>query len=376
MKHISKITVLVFATLAFSSAFATKARQKALSNSFHLSGTQTVFTSPYHLMSLDNFVALEAGLTTATSTDNGAEGSILANINPESKILVSLGHIDESVQSQRKFINALAGVTAYKIQQNPAEVIYAWKDGGTVWGVGTYYSNFNNKISNEKESSNGLRLAASYGDFKWKANIGLVNSAVNAAGDQLNNNTYFNLGLRYSQNTLRYGFDATVWDVSQILAAGTSPNESHSYQNINFRIADINKLEGGEFFYGVTLDQTNVKNKNTDKKFSRLTAPFIMGAEMKATDWLTVRSSLTQTVLVAQSKDEAGYPAAALTGATGVVDGEFAAEANNTVAAAGVGLMFNKIQLDATLSGLVSSTANQKIDGTNLFSQVSAVYKF
>ncbi len=72
--------------------------------------------------------------------------------------------------------------------------------------------NFHNKISGEKESSNGVRASASYGDFKWKANIGLTNSAVNTAGDQLNNNTYFNLGLRYAQKTLRYGFDVTVFE--------------------------------------------------------------------------------------------------------------------------------------------------------------------
>lgn len=375
MKNTLKIVVSVFATLAFSTAFATKARTKALSNSFHLTGTQTIFTSPYHTMSQDNFVAIESGLTTGTTVDNGAEGSILTNITPESKLFFSLGHSDESAQTQRKFINALVAPD-YKTQQNPVEFIYGWKDGTTTWAVGAYYSNFHDKVSGEKESSNGVRASASYGDFKWKANIGLTNSAVNTAGDQLNNNTYVNIGLRYAQKTLRYGFDVTAWDASQTLSAATDPNESHSFQNANFRVTEVNKIDGGEYFYGITLDQTNVKNKIADKKFSRLTAPFIMGAEIKATDWLVVRSSIVQTVLVAQSKDEAGYPAAALTGATGVVDAEFAAESNNTIAAAGIGLMFNKVQLDATLTGLIGAGANQRIDGTNLLSQVSAVYKF
>jgi hypothetical protein len=376
MKHALKIAVSIFATLAFSTAFATKARSRALGNSFHITGTQTIFASPYHTMSQDNFVAIESGLTTSTTVDNGAEGSILTNINPDSKLFFSLGHIDEQTQNQRRFINGLVGVTAYKTQQNPVEFIYGWKDGSTVWAVGAYYSNFHNKVSGEKESSNGVRLAASYGDFKWKTNIGLTNSAVNTAGDQLNNNTYMNIGLRYSQNKLRYGFDVTVWDASQTLNAATDPNESHSFQNVNFRVTEVNKIDGGDFFYGITLDQANVKNKMTDKKFSRLTAPFIMGAEIKATDWLVVRSSIVQTVLVAQSKDEAGYPEPALAGGTGIVGAEFAAESNNTIAAAGVGLIFNKVQLDATLTGLMGSAANQKIDGTDLFSQVSAVYKF
>jgi hypothetical protein len=371
-----KQTFAILLLLTASTSFATKARQKALSNSFHLSGTQTVYTSPYHLMSLDNFIALESGSTATTTVDNGAEGSVLMNVNPEAKILFSLGHLDESVQSQRKFLNNLAGVTAYKTQQNPAEVIYAWKDGSTVWGLGAYYSNFNNKLTAEKESSAGFRFAASYGDFKWKANLGLVNTAVNTVGAQMNNNMYFNLGLRYNMNTLRYAFDFTAWDASQTLNLALEPNESHNFQNLNFRIVDVNKFDGGEFFYGVGLDQTNIKNKIADKKFNRLTAPFIMGAEAKAADWLIVRGSITQTVLVAQSKDEVGYPAAAVTGATGLANGEFAAETNSTTAAAGVGLVLNKIQIDATLKGLMGSTASQNINGTDLLAQAGVIYKY
>ena len=372
MKHLLMLVI----ACSFSTAFATKARLKALSNSLHLSGTQTVFVSPYHLMSLENFVALEAGLTTSTTVDNGAEGSVLMNVNSDSKLFFSVGHLDESVQSQRKFVNGITGVTGYKTQQNPAEIIYSWKDGSTVWGLGTYYSNFNNKLTNEKESSAGLRLAASYGDIKWKANFGLVNSAVNTAGDQFNGDVYFNLGLRYNQNAFRYGLDITTWNVSQTLNAGLAPNLSHGFQDINLRVVNVNKIEAGEFFMGAGLQQVTVKDKQADKKFNRTTLPLILGAEAKANDWLVLRGSITQTVLVAQSKDEVGYTAASLTGASGVVDAEFSAEANNTAVAAGVGIVMNKVQLDATLKGLTGTTANQNINGTDLLAQVGVVYKY
>jgi hypothetical protein len=373
MKHLFMLVIVC----SFSTAFATKARQKALANSFHLSaGTQTVYTSPYHLMSLDNFVALEAGLTTSTSVDNGAEGSILMNVNSDAKLFLSVGHLDESVQSQRKFVNGIVGVTGYKAQQNPAEIIYSWKDGSTVWGFGTYYSNFNNKAAKEKESSAGLRLAASYGDFKWKANLGLVNKAVNTAGDELNGDTYFNLGLRYNQNTLRYGLDVTTWAVSQTLNAGVSSNLSHSYQDINLRVVDVRKTEAGEFFMGAGLQQVTVKDKLADKKFNRTTLPLVLGAETKANDWLVLRGSVTQSVLISQSKNEVGYTSASLTGANGVVDAEFSAEANNTAVAAGVGIMMNKVQFDATLTGLTGSAATQNINGTDFLAQVGAVYKY
>lgn len=371
-KHILA-TALV---LASSTAFATKARQKSLGNSFHLSGTQTVYTSPYHLFSIDNFVSVEAGLTTSTTVDNGAEGSGMFNVNENSRLFMSIGHLDESVQTQRKFLNALAGVTAYKTQQNPIEAIYAWKADGTTWGLGLNYSDYKNKVTNEAETSTGVRVAASYGAFKWKLNTGLVNKATNTAGDTFDNQPYYNLGLRYQMDTLRFGFDYTGWTVKQTLNGATTANQEHQFQGMNVRVTDVQKVDKTEYFYGVTLDQSTFKDKIADKKFTRLTAPVLIGAETHANDWLIVRGSVVQTVLIAQSKDEVGYPAAAVTGATGTVDGEFAAEANNTAVNVGLGLKLNKVQVDATLSGLSGSTANQKVDGTNLLAQVGVVYKY
>jgi hypothetical protein len=370
MKHL----ILLAIALSFStSAFATKARLKALGSSLHLTDTQSLYASPYQVSALENFVSLESGKTTSTSSTDAAEASILTTLSPEAKLFFSFGHLDETVLTQRLFVNSVLTKT-YKLQQNPLEVIYNYKEGSTVWAVGMYYSNFNNKLTSEKESSAGVRLAANYGDFKWKSQFGLVNTAVDAAGDSLDNNLYFNLGLRYNQNTLRYGLDVTTWGVSQTSAGAV--NASASYQNILARLTQVNKTENGEYFVGISLDQTDIKNKMTDKKFTRLTAPLLIGAEAKANDWLTLRGSISQTVLVAQSKDEVGFTSAAVVGATGVVNGEFSAEANNTVMAVGTGVTLGKAQIDATLKGLVGSTASQNINGTDLLTQVGVIYKY
>jgi len=376
---ISAILCSALCSTLFSTAYATKARGAAMASSIHLVGTETVYTSPYHIMALDNFIALESGLTSATSTTDGAEGSALKSLNADSKLFLSIGHLDESAQSQRKFMNGwlgLTGITAYKTQQNPIEAIYNLKMGTTIWGIGGYYSSYNDKktASSPSESSAGVRLAASYGDLKWKANIGLLNKAMNSAGAELVNDMYFNLGLRYSQKNMRYGLDITTWNAAQTLTGTTT--DSHSFQDIIVRAVEVNKTDVGEYFMGAGLQQTTVvNNKMIDKKMVRTAMPIILGAEAKANDWLVVRGSITQTVLVAQSKDEVNYPVAAFTGATGATS-DFTAEANNTVVAAGVGLMFNKIQLDATLKGLTGTVASQNINGTDLLAQVSAVYKY
>lgn len=112
-----------------STAYATKARNAALGNSFHLRGTQTVYASPYHL----------SGLTTATSTTNGAEGSASMSVSDNSKLFVSIDHIDETIQPARNLLNALGPLTS-KTQQNPIEFIYATKaDEKTIYAGGIFY---------------------------------------------------------------------------------------------------------------------------------------------------------------------------------------------------------------------------------------------
>lgn len=361
-----KNLLVILIALTASSAFATKARNTALGNALHLKGTQTVYGSPYHLMELNNFVAFETGKTTATNKNDGAEGSVLMSTGENSKLLLSLGHQDETAVDQRTAINSAKtalGQPTYAIQQNPAEAIYAWKDGDNVWGLGTYYSNYNNKATGQKESSAGVRLAASYGAFKWKANIGLINSAVNAAGDQLNNDMFFNLGLRYGQGTLRYGLDFTTWNANETLAAAGN-NYNHGKQIVNFRLVNIHKAEAGEVFYGAGLVQDIDKEKNADVKTTTLKLPVIMGAEFKATDWMQLRGSIVQDVIISQSKVDNGA--------------DIPAAANTTVANAGVGLTWGKAQLDATLGGLVGGNANQKVDlaANNFLAQVGLVYNY
>ena len=360
-------------------ANATKARNAALGNSFHLRGTQTVFTSPYHVYGLDNFVALESGLTTATSSNNGTEGSFIMNAGETGKLFMSLGHLDETTQPVRTFINAVGG-SAFKPQQNAVQFIYSHKTDSATFGYGFYYSNFNNKAvgAEEKESSNGLRVGGSHGSFGWKLNLGLTNTAETTAL-KMKGGLYANLGLRYKVDSTNYAFDFTNWGVKvENVPAGTTAQE-HDYQNIVLRAVNVTKVESNEYFVGAGLNQTNLKDKIADKKLTRLHMPVIMGFESKATDWLMLRGSITQSILVTNSKDERGYPAAAgsvATPANGTVDLEYAGEPNNTSVAVGAGLKFGKLTIDGTLKDLMSSSGGQKIDGSNLFALVGVVYNY
>lgn len=369
---------IMIALLVLSSvnAFATKARMKALSSSFHLSDTQTIYTSPYQLFSFKDFVALESGAQTPTGADDGAEGAVLFSISDEARLFVSLGHKDEAVQNERKFLNAVDTVT-FKTQQNPLEVMYGMKMDGSTYGIGFFYSQFKDKVADNNESSNGIRVGGAHGDFKWKINLGLTNKVQNTTDGTLTGNPYTNVALRYNMNTLRYGLDYVAWDVKRSSTADVEVS-SHSFQNIKLQVVDTQAKDGHEFFYGAALDQTNLKNKLNDKVLTRLALPVWMGLETAANDWLTLRASIKQSVLLAQSKDENGYTATSTSGVDGAFGAvtEYSAEPNNTVAAFGAGLRWNQLTVDGTLSGLTGGSANQKIDATNLLAQVGMTYNY
>ena len=372
--------LLILSVLLWSSAAtATKARLTALGNSFHLRCSQTGFTTPTHILGLDNFVTFESGVTTpaftVSSGSTAAEGAILMNAGEGAKLLFSIGHIDESIQIQRGFANAFT--FTFKPQQNPFQVLYAWKSGENSFGVGAFYSNFNNKTTGaeEKETSTGLRVSGSHGAISWRANLGLTNTAQNPT-NKFTGKPYINIAGRFTQDSIRYAFDYTSWGI-KIEDLVPAVVQEHDYTNMLLRIVNTQKIETGDLYYGAGISQTIIKDKIGGDKFNRMTLPVLIGVESKANDWLTLRGSISQTVFVAQSKDEFGYPAnSSTTPANGTPDREFGAEANNTAVAVGAGLKFGNSTIDGTLRDLVGSTAGQKIDGSNLFAQVGFVYNY
>lgn len=374
-----KILALVF-VLSSSQAFATKARTTALMNSFHLVDTQTEFSSPYHMFSIPDFVSFESGKTTATSTSDNAEALTKFSLNDSSKLLVAIGHKDETVQSQRRFLNAAAGTT-YVSQQNPVEVIYGIKDSsGQIWSIGGYYSQFKDKIADNNEGSAGLRLAASHGDFKWKLNLGITNKVQNTTDGTFTNQPYGNLGLRYQTDSHnKFAFDYTTWKVKMDAVNGTE-TQSHDYQNIKLQYVNTVAQDGNDLFFGISIDSTDLKNKINDKKLTRLALPVWMGFEYNANEMFTLRGSIKQT-LFAQSKDENGYAAYSADGAFGGPNTEMAAEPNNTEVAVGLGWKFNKLIIDGTLAGLVNKastpgTGAQQVNSNSLLAQAGVTYNF
>ncbi len=366
---------LLFAVLVLlqTQAFATKARVQALAYSGHLTDEQYIFSDALYANYLGNFVSLESGAVLATNTTTSttnAEGMLGYKLDDKSTMVFSFGRQDDLVINGRILSNALG--TTYTMTQNPVHVFYGTKTDSANYAFGLSYSNFKDKVTSATESSANLSLGAEVGPWQYYGSYVFVNSVEGASkfdgAGALSVNAYYTGESFQAYLTVNRG-------VAKSSTTGVE-NESHTTQVIYLGLLETHQKDGNDLFWGAQVVAATADCKVTgsavcDQKFTSTTLPVWIGFEAQGTTWLTLRGSITQSVLINQSKDEVGYPAGAFPGTTGGLS-EFAAGANSTVVAAGLGLNFKNVVIDGTLS----TATTQTVDTTNFLSQVALKYNF
>ena len=369
---------LFFITLVFSvNAFASKARVQALANSFHLNDTQRIFSKPIDVISLDNLVAFETGITKATSADDNAEGMIVYSLKENNQIAVAFGHLDESVVDARNLINALSGST-FEMPQNPINIFYTVKDNITSYVFGVFYSNKNDKVALLNETSSGLNFGVEMGKLQINSVVTLKNSVETAAGKKFDGSGYWQTTATYllDDSTVELTYITANAKMSTVTGAVVTDNESHVKNVIMLGLADSIVKDDNDFFWGAQVISTLINCKinlsaGCDKSFTRTILPVWIGLEAQASDWLTFRGTIKQSFLINISKDDFGYPATAVSGATGAVS-NVPTGSNDTVVSTGLGFKFKKITLDGSLS----TGTTQILNMTNFLSQLGLTYNF
>jgi hypothetical protein len=382
-----KKLLVVAVALASVNAFATRARTSSLGNSVHLIDTNTVYTNPADMFFVGgDYVDLEAGNTnvtpnnvapTATLGGNDAEGMVVRSMG-DAKMGLAIGH-DSSLGLQVRALAATLFPTARNYyQQNPIELSYGMKAGDLAWAGTLIYSNGVNKVApNEKENTLGARLGMRSGNIDASLGIGLANNYQNDTDGKFTGTLGLsaNAGMWMDTVYLHAKVQTAGYKVEN--AAGTEVSKVTG-NIIQIDAIDSRKKDGNEFFYGAGLMSYMQKDDDaagaTPSKITNLTLPVVIGIEQKANSWLTLRGSVTQSVLLNNTKTET-VAATTAEGSPG---------ANNTSVAIGAGLNFDKVTIDGTLRGLTTSsnltpgggTANQQLDGNTLFGQVGLTYMF
>lgn len=371
-----KQLLVIAIALASTSAFASRARVQSLGSSAHIIDTQSVYSNPAKMFLMGDFVSLESGkqatntIASAANPNDNAEGTLVRSMG-DAKMGLGLGHKSENASAFG--LRALLIATVLE-QQNPIELSYGMKSGDMTWAGTLVYSNYNDKKNQVKESSMGVRLGALMGAWDFAAGIGLGNEVK----DKVNNKNFkgtagVSLYAGYAMNSMYY-FGEVVLAGAKVETQTTGAQTDKANQTkVTLGAIESVKKDGNEFFYGAKLVNTMLKNEKTsaatEEKTNSLILPVIVGLEAEATSWMTLRGSLTQNVLVSQSKKEVG-------GSTAGTGFEFAPGANTTVAAIGAGLKFNKITIDGTLEGLTGAAPSQDLSGDTLLTTVGLTYMF
>ncbi len=370
-----KFLLLVALTAAAAPAMASKARLSALSGSRQLRDDQTIFDRPSDLVNLGNWATVELGKTAPVDAAGYANGTVATAEGGFSHAMGAgylgfyLGHHNDVVTSSRLFGSTGFATAANLLsEENPIDLYYAAKMGDLTWGAGLWYSNSNKKATSLKQSSIGVRGGVEMGNFDAYLNVGLVNTAESAT-EKYKGGTPIKLGVGYFMDTMYFYGEGTVVQAKDEVAAGTTKREGSSY---SLGFVNTLKVDGGNFFYGVSYDVFNQGKDESAPAASQALAyqklPFWIGIEADANSWLTIRGSVKQNVVL-------GYQQIGSNDSNTI--------ANDTTASAGVGVKFNKLVLDATVSKTVGATTNTApndstgdINGNNLLSNVALTYLF
>ncbi len=380
MKNLITLALVLVST----SAFATRARVTALGNSAHLTDVTYVYGNATWMMTLADSLTIESGTTAnnfttlgaapnATDSSNvnlGSEGLLIRSMG-DAKFALGLGHDDSTSFSNRGLANSVAVNAALtwtiKPQQNPLFLAYAMKMGDMSVGAGLRYSNFDDKKNDEKESSMALNFGARSAAWDVALDLGLTDEWKTGATNVSPNDSY--KGKSSIELSGGYNVTETMY-VNAGFATGGAKLEDNAaavadiaYTNITVGVTESVKKDGAEFFYGAGLLSASTEEKTSNTKITAMKMPLIIGLEADANSWLTLRGSVTQTLLLVDSDK---------TETAGVASVETSPGANSTTLAAGAGLKFNKVSVD----GSILASGSQVINSANLLGQVGLTYAF
>ncbi len=376
--------LLVIAALAAlaSPAFASKARLNSLGNAEHLIDPQTTFNNPSHMLWMSDFVTFETGPTTPTysaatppSKSASSEGGFVRSAG-DARYMAYLGRDSDLTGVARQSQGFLT-------QENPIDLMYAMK-GTWNWGVGLSLSNSDKKSTSQKQNAYGLRLGASNDLWEVYATIGLGSTATGSTGAtnpgfitdttaKYTGTTGFKVGAAYKVENLysylKYFQDGYKYESSAGAGLNAAVNGASTVvSQLDLGVVDHNKIDGGQWFYGVALQiyqnkMDGAANAAANSKTDAQYLPFLLGLEYDAATWATLRASVTQNVLIGTTKTAGAAPSPADSVDT---------ISNNTTVAGGLGLHLNKFVIDGSLAASTTGNANT----ANLLTNVALTYNF
>jgi hypothetical protein len=358
--------------LASPLAEASRSRLSALGQSedgsLFINDARNVFLNPAWVNKLGNQVNLEWGRTASNLTPK-AEGGLVANTG-NLNYGAQLGRVDFAGQDVAG-ANTLTGLTGLYFPQNSLEVIVG-REGEFTWGGALHYVNSDEKRSNPAGADEEVQIiTGKFGmmkdNFQGFVHLDLKNDASSETAGVKN---------EYGGDlTLRLGGSMDL-DADSNIGANIA-RLAHEFDNagadgerevLSVRFDYYRNLKASEtdlLYYTIGLryyDDEAKFDAGGNQSDEALALPLVLGLETKTKEWLTLRGSVRQEVLINKQEEK-----------TAAGDSTETNNADDTVVAAGLGLTFGSLSFDATFEG---STTNGEFDADDMFGFVGMNYSF
>jgi hypothetical protein len=388
-----QILLATAAVLVSGSVFATKARMQALGQdtdgSWIMNDTRNVFYNAADLNGMKDYVVLETG-----AASNSADGETAPHA--EGGFFKSMGDMtygvyfgrDADLNTVRKnagtgtatstpaIYGALGGAGVLNVATGDAKMLgtgnnldlFVAGDMGVEWGARLSYAKNKDEGADlngtfgetaaagidRKQSALGLGLGAKMGDIEGYANLDLSDKSEGAtvANDKWEADLGLDLGVDYNMNgnTFRVRYQKNGFEYTNAGVLTSTGEDSTIVVGLG-RMMEVSSTS--RWFYSaeyVTRKvelKANVAATNSELKFTGI--PLRVGFESDATSWLTLRGSISQSVM--------GNYETTVTGSTN--NGKVYRNTNTANVNLGATLNFGKIMVDGVIGtdGETGSTA-------------------
>jgi len=395
-----QIVLATIATLATTSAWATKSRMNALGQyqdrgSFYIHDTRNVFRNAARINQTNNYVVTEWGTASATGATAApkAEGGFFKNAGAFNYGVYFGSDITD--QGGNSALNGYAdgmdgsddvtttfGSANFKDRSNDLDLFFGG-DMGVEWGARLHYANGKTEQGagspELKQSTLGLGLGMVMGDLNAYINYTLSDEMENASGvtgAKFEDDGTMNLGVGYKWMDWTFFVDYNKVGAEYVSATGVAANTTEM-STLNIGAGYIKEVSStSRMFADVAFRMTSAEDKDgttsgNNTEFDKNQLPATIGFETDATSWLTVRGSISQNIFLNSQKSKVGTAAEVKS-----------TEDNTTSVQAGATLNFGKLMIDGmigTNGTNGTNAANGKagvLDTDRLLTQVAVHYWF
>lgn len=325
----------------------------------HLIDTEFVYLYPTKILEVPNYVILQSGATAGPSYLERPHLATRKSFDSDSSDIyalgLTLGRQSDLLDSVRLETNSLLS-SQFAYSQNAIQLDYAVRNRGKSYSVGLFYATENDKLNSAENHECGIDLGFRVSDLTLAFHVSLLNrvddpiTATRLVVDQS-----AMMALLYEFDDIHFLVDLSSSRVERLQGV-TQLNE---LEFLDYKMGAVkNIFNGGEtVFYRINLETRQIKNRLMNLNTKDIQLPLTLGVESVLTDEIKLRSSIKQIIGVYQGED-------------------FSPGKNTTTAAIGLGFVFNNLNIDGVLQGLIGPTANQQIDGNNFLTETSITYWF